>query len=115
MNTDTGINSDSEKNTNTESQNFLDTNSARIVAIGCAVVFGLLIWYNSGSEPEIAQVPQPGSEVLNTLNSNPALQECLENRVRDVDQMKSDGIISDTQYESFRANAEELCRQRYTN
>ena len=102
-------------NTPTESQNFLDTKLARLCALGCAVIFVLLIWYNSGSEPVIAQVPQIGSQELNSLNSNPELQGCLTNRIQDVDQMKSDGIISDEQYASFRANAEELCRQRYTN
>ena len=42
--------------------------------------------------------------------ANPALQACLDQRVGDVDNMKSEGIISDSQYDAFRSRAEDLCR-----
>jgi hypothetical protein len=38
------------------------------------------------------------------------LQDCLDQRVGDVDKMKAEGIVNDAQYASFRQRAEELCR-----
>jgi hypothetical protein len=44
---------------------------------------------------------------------NAALQNCLDQRVGDVEKMKADGIINDAQYASFRQRAGELCRAQH--
>ena len=94
---------------------FADSVIARLLALVLAILLGWLLWSNwaddfkrvaSGEKepPAVVSADEP------TKPANPALQECLAQRVGDVDRMKEEGILSDDQYGSFRARAEELCR-----
>jgi len=64
------------------------------------------------SADDPANLPANSSDVSSEAVSNPALAACLQQRIGDVDRMKEDGILSDAQYASFRARAEELCVQQ---
>ena len=95
---------------------FADTIWARLLALLIAIAIGWLLWSNWASDfkalfsgGEKAAVP-----VVSTSEpakpANPALDDCLAQRVGDVDRMKEEGVLSDAQYGSFRSRAEELCR-----
>lgn len=43
-------------------------------------------------------------------NENPALAACLQQRVGDVERMKTEGVINDHQYEQFASRARALCQ-----
>ena len=97
-----------------KSQSFFDGFVARILAMILAVIFGLFLvttWSNEfknlftgeASMP-LVSADQPAKEL------NPSLTACLERRVGDVEQMKTDGFLSDAKYRAFRARAEDLCR-----
>ena len=97
---------------------FLDTPIARVLALIIAVAMGALLWMNyssdfkqllaseSASETQMVSVNEPAKPV------NVELQQCLDKRIGDVDQMKKDGILSEAQYSAFRERAEQLCRQQ---
>jgi len=99
-----------------QTHSFVDTIWARLLAILIAIAIGWLLWSNWSSDFStlFAGGEQEAAPVVSTSEpakpANPALEECLAKRVGDVDQMKEDGILSDAQYGSFRARAEELCR-----
>lgn len=94
---------------------FADSVIARLLALVLAILLGWLLWSNwaddfkrlaSGEKeaPAVVSAAEPAKP------ANPALQECLAQRVGDVDRMKEEGILSDAQYGNFRSRAEGLCR-----
>ena len=92
---------------------FLDTALARLISL---VLAGLIAWLiHAQWGPQIAalfeeaKAPLPAA-MAPVSEANPALDACLAQRVGDVDRMKSEGVIDDARYASFRARAEELCR-----
>jgi len=98
---------------------FIDSIVARLLALCLALFFSIMLVYNykddfrtlvSADDP--ANLPANSSDVSSEAVSNPALEACLQQRIGDVDRMKEDGILSDAQYASFRARAEELCVQQ---
>ena len=101
-----------------QSKNFLDKPVARGIALLLAVALGAVLWMNYENDcrrlmagqqmasPPVVSSSEPAKP------ANPALQACLDQRVGDVDAMKSEGILNDAQYAAFRARAEELCRQQ---
>ncbi len=103
--------------TATQTSGFADSIWARLLALIIAIALGWLLWSNWAEDFQVlfaqndetapvVSVSEPAKPV------NPALEECLAARVGDVDRMKEEGILSDAQYSSFRARAEELCRQQ---
>ena len=99
-----------------QTSGFADTIWARLLALLIAIAIAWLLWANWSSDFRalVSGGEQAATPVVSTSEpakpANPALQECLAKRVGDVDQMKEDGVLSDAQYGSFRARAEELCR-----
>ncbi|MDF1776841.1 MAG: hypothetical protein P1V13_12470 [Rhizobiaceae bacterium] len=100
------------------SRSFWDTPYARLLALVVAALIAFLLYSNwandigkllsgdAGPIP-IAAKPSPVTE------TNPALANCLEKRVGDVEQMKQEGIINDAQYASFKARATDLCQAQH--
>ncbi len=96
---------------------FADSIWARLLALLLAVGIGWLLWSNWAQDFQTLFAGETeNTPVISTSEpakpANPALEECLAQRVGDVDRMREEGILSDTQYGSFRARAEELCRQQ---
>ena len=98
---------------------FADTTAARLLALCIALFLAVILVYNyksdfarlfSGSGE--TGLPVTNVETAPDEAANPALAECLQQRIGDVDKMKEEGILSDAQYASFRARAEELCVQQ---
>lgn len=99
----------------TASKSFGDTIFARLIALVLAVVFGAILYLNWGSDIEqlfagSAPAIPITAGVTQVETTNTALEACLKQRVGDVDTMKSDGLINDSQYAQFRQRAEDLCR-----
>lgn len=97
------------------STHFIDSIFARLIALGIAVLFGAIIFVNWSHN--IGELVAGDSEAIPLITEqqpvkavNAALQICLDQRVGDVEKMKSEGVINDAQYASFRQRAEELCR-----
>ncbi|QDY69796.1 hypothetical protein [Qingshengfaniella alkalisoli] len=97
------------------SRGFLDSIWARLIALVIAALLLFALWASWNTEitalvrgnlsaPAIIEQPKPDANVVNV-----ALQDCLTKRIGDVEQMQSEGILSDHQYEDFRQNAEQLC------
>ena len=104
--------------TTTTQTGFINTNAARILAAALAVFFAVIWFYNyqadfgrliSGDDGSV-QLPESSSQA--SIDQNPGLAACLEQRIGDVDQMKKDGLLSEDKYASFRARAEQLCAQQ---
>jgi len=101
------------------SGSFVDTKAARILALCLALCFAYILYNNYSDEIIVAfsGEPESGLPVTNAETepdeaANPALAACLKQRIGDVDRMKDEGILSDSQYTSFRSRAEELCLQQ---
>lgn len=97
------------------SKSFADTIFARLIALLLAIGFGAILYLNWGSDfEELFAGSSPAIPISAGIpqveNENAALEACLQQRVGDVDKMKADGIISDSQYAQFRQRAEDLCR-----
>jgi len=105
--------------TQTTSKDFVDTGLARLIALVVAIAIAALLIVNWGSDikrlasggtgdnglPQAIQTPESIAAI------NPELQACLDKRVGDVDQMKADGVLSDSQYADFVESARSLCYQ----
>jgi len=99
--------------------NILDSIWARLVALILAVLIALLIYRNwhtdiatllSGeTSTQSNLLAGPAARGEPAKQANPELAACLKQRVGDVDKMKSDGVIDDSQYALFRRRAEDLC------
>jgi hypothetical protein len=100
-------------------EGFSNSGEARIVAAIFAAILGFAIWFNWADDIKALFAEQPpalppSAEVREPAKpANPALRECLDKRVGDVDRMKEEGIISDSQYEAFRSRAVNLCRAQH--
>lgn len=98
---------------------FSDSIGARIIALCLAGVFAIILYSNYGNDLKTAfsggterQLPVADASTSPEEASNPSLVACLEQRIGDVDRMKEEGILSESQYASFRTRAEELCIQQ---
>ena len=103
--------------TTTTQTGFVDGYGARILAAILALLFAFALFYNykddfnrlmAGNSDD--GLPQSSAQIAVAVN--PDLKKCLEKRVGDVDQMKKDGLLNDSQYASFRSRAEQLCTQQ---
>lgn len=101
------------------STSFGDSNASRILALCLAAFFTFVLIFNYGNElsslfssDEGNQLPVTNVETSPDEAANPALAACLQQRIGDVNRMKEEGILSDSQYASFRTRAEELCIQQ---
>jgi hypothetical protein len=99
-------------------RSFVDSILARLIALAIAVLIGAIFfvyWTDdmrtlmAGDEPQIPVFAEQGP----VQRVNAALQNCLDQRVGDVEKRKADGIINDAQYASFRQRAGELCRAQH--
>ena len=99
-------------------RSFADSILARLIALAIAVLIGVIFfvyWTDdirtlmAGDEPQIPVF----AEQPPVVGVNAALQNCLDQRVGDVDNMKAEGIVNDAQYASFRQRAESLCRAQH--
>ena len=104
----------------TAHRSFADSVFARLIALAIAVLIGLIFivyWADdlrTVLEGEAPQIPVL-SQQTSVKPANPGLQNCLAERVGDVDKMKAEGVVNDAQYTSFRQRAEELCRAQHPN
>ncbi len=101
------------------SNSFADTTAARVLALCLAGCFALILFFNYAddfgnlfNDAEETGLPTISAETAPAESANPKLAACLQQRIGDVDKMKDEGILSDSQYASFRARAEELCYQQ---
>uniref|UniRef100_UPI003BA9C2C0 hypothetical protein n=1 Tax=Stappia sp. TaxID=1870903 RepID=UPI003BA9C2C0 len=90
-----------------------DQLTARIAAFALALGgLALMGWIGFFGFAGVALTPfaniVAGSEA--TASGNPALEACLAERVGAVDSMRRDGVVSDAQYDTFRARAVSYCR-----
>ena len=92
-----------------EPRGFGDTIWARLIALAIAVGLSWLFWTNWGDDVTALvrrrtrrNCPSPRNLIPNEGMENPALQACLEKRLGDVQQMVSDGVISEAQSEGFQ-------------
>lgn len=102
----------------TAPRSFADTTAARLISLAIAILIGALIvvyWGDDIRNLGTEQAPAIPIVSQNTPDRaiSTALQNCLDQRVGDVDKMKAEGVISDSQYTEFRQRAEELCHARY--
>jgi hypothetical protein len=98
--------------TATTTDGFLDGALIRLISLALAILIGWVLWSGWGPEIRAAFEGTPVTTVVEktpAAEANPALDACLETRVGQVDNMKAEGILSDAQYEAFRARAIELC------
>ena len=98
-----------------QSSSFADTLWARLLALLIAIALALFLWFNWSSD--FKTLFAASDDVAPAVTSfepakpaNQALQDCLVQRVGDVDRMKEEGILSESQYSAFRSRAEGLCR-----
>ncbi len=101
--------------TSDQSNGFADSGLARLLALFIAIAIAFLLWSNWSTDFK-ALLAGDDQEVSAATNAqpakpaNPELENCLAQRVGDVDRMKEEGILSESQYAAFRGRAEELCR-----
>ncbi|MBO6814946.1 MAG: hypothetical protein JJ891_08785 [Rhizobiaceae bacterium] len=98
---------------------FVDSIAARLLALCIAIGLSAILFFNYQDDIErlVSGTPSSGLPVTNADTSpdqasNPELARCLQQRIGDVDRMKKEGVLSDTQYEAFRSRAENLCIQQ---
>lgn len=103
----------------TAPRSFVDTMTARLISLAIAVLIGVIIFVywaddirNIGTD-DTQQLPVVSREGP-VRSESPALQQCLDQRVGDVERMKSEGIVNDAQYAEFRERAQELCRAQHS-
>lgn len=101
-------------------RSFADTAVARLIALLIAVAIAALFVFNWSEEAEqLFTGTETGIPIIEQQVQvrpvNAGLQNCLDQRVGDVEKMKSEGVINDAQYASFRQRAEELCRAQHPN
>ncbi len=94
-----------------------DTVGARLagLAIACLAA-GLMFWIGRDEVPLIRGLMPgaAGSGGEQTASSgNPELDACLASRIGDVDAMRRDGVISNDQYDLFRARATAYCETQF--
>ncbi|SDU05380.1 hypothetical protein [Stappia sp. ES.058] len=94
----------------------LDRPAARLSAL---VVAGLavlaIVWIGRVGFAGVALTPfehlAPAGNA--DLAGNPELAACLQSRVGAVDQMRSDGVIDDAQYDTFKTRAVSYCQAQF--
>lgn len=96
---------------------FVDTGIARVVALLLALLFAFLLYYHYKDDfarlaSNEVEVGLPEATTASIAETNPALAQCLQKRIGDVNQMKQDGVLSQAQYASFKTRAEDLCVQQ---
>ncbi len=99
-------------------RSFADTVAARLIALLIAVAIAALFVFNWSDEAEqLLTGTQPGIPIIEQQVQvrpvNTGLQNCLDQRIGDVEKMRSDGLINDAKYTSFRQRAEDLCRAQH--
>ncbi|MXN67260.1 hypothetical protein GR183_20320 [Stappia sp. GBMRC 2046] len=98
----------------------LDGWPARVGALALAVlVLMLMAWIGRNDLPGLsfANVNLGLAGGLQNeavpANANPELATCLEQRLTVVEKMRSDGVVSDAQYETFRNRAIAFCEAEH--
>ncbi|MTI42350.1 hypothetical protein JM93_01765 [Roseibium hamelinense] len=95
----------------------MDGVAGRVTALAIAgASLGLMIWIGREDVPILRDTVAmiTGSSGPSTEGTgNPELDACLAKRVGDVDKMRADGVVSDAQYETFRARAVGFCEAQF--
>ena len=98
---------------------FADSIAARLISLCVALLISIILVYNYRTDfkhmlagASDANVSLPEVDAASDEPINPALATCLEQRIGDVDRMRDDGILTESQYGSFRSRAKELCVQQ---
>jgi len=86
----------------------LDGLFGRGVALFVAIAMGAGIW-----AVHEANRPKGADELTDAAASNPELAACLTERVGTVENMRRDGVISDAQFNQFRARAVAFCEGEF--
>ncbi|MBO6758843.1 MAG: hypothetical protein JJ902_21110 [Roseibium sp.] len=88
----------------------------RITALAIAfLALLLMLWIGREDVPGLSTVwtGLTGSTTESAGTGNPELDACLAQRVGDVDQMRADGVINDSQYDTFRGRAVSFCEAQF--
>jgi len=95
----------------------LDGPVLRLLAVGAALlVIGAGVWigrYGFAGVPMTPFAAVTDGSAGPAAGTNPELAACLTERVGAVDQMRSDGVIGDSQYETFRSRAVAYCETQF--
>ncbi len=98
-----------------QASTFANSTLARVVALVIALLLAFVLWSNWSKDFQnlfagSSDAPKTVSTAEPAKPANPALQKCLDQRVGDVERMKSEGVLSDSQFDAFKARAQSLCR-----
>ncbi|WP_349360423.1 hypothetical protein [Stappia sp.] len=95
----------------------LDGPVPRLLAVGAALlVIGAGVWigrYGFAGVPMTPFAAVVDENAASAVAANPELAACLTERVGAVDRMRSDGVIGDGQYATFRARAVAYCETQF--
>jgi hypothetical protein len=85
---------------------FADGVWARLLAAAVIAVAGAILVYYHRDDLF-------GSDGVAASGAPPQVAACLEQRVGSIERMRADGVIDETQFAAFKANAEAMCWQRF--
>jgi hypothetical protein len=86
---------------------FLDTAAARVLALAVAMAAAAVIAFYHRAD--LLPKPAPGADA----GLNPQFVACRDERVGQVDRMRSDGVIGDAQVEIFKERAIAFCAAQF--
>ena len=86
----------------------------RVIALLAGLAIFFFMVFKWGEEMRaLVSGNQSGAPALEDKTAaegaNPALAACLDKRIGDVNKMRDDGVINDSQFEEFTRRARELC------
>jgi hypothetical protein len=93
--------------TGRERPGFLDSAAARVLALVVAMAAAAVIAFYHRADFLPKPVPAGDSGL------NPQFVACRDERVGQVDRMRSDGVIGDAQVEIFKERAVAFCAARF--
>jgi hypothetical protein len=88
-------------------RSFLDTAAARVLALAVILAAGALIAVYHRDDLLPKPVPAANSGL------NPEFVACRDQRIGQVDKMRSDGVIGDAQVEIFKERAMAYCAAQF--
>lgn len=91
---------------------FLDGAGARLVALAVLLmVLALIVWLNR--EAILPSFLAADPETVPAAESDDPLAHCFEARAAEIDAMRNDGTINDTQAAQFKGRAEAFCAAQH--
>jgi hypothetical protein len=91
-------------------RSFLDHPVSRLVALLIAVALAAAIWWSWSHQADRPMAVQP-RQVEVPDSTDPALADCIRQRLAAVDDMRANNVIAADQVTEFKARAVTLCEQ----